>query len=217
MSRPLRLLLTCFGTVLALAGALWLPTTKPTYEQKYRPLATGGHIGQMITTRDFRIRVRKVVLADSLLTRKSDIATERSTPRVARTDGVWVVIVADVGAEREALEASLLEGGEIHTADGATYRKNSELPAKDANDLDDPVPLGPTKTQWFYFELPRDRLTDATFEVTKDQITFIDDPSPWGEQWFLPAARVDLGLDSVARTRNALRHLAHRLPIPEGY
>lgn len=218
MPGPLRLLLTYLGTALALAGALWLPMTKLTYEQKYRPLATEAHIGQMVTTRDFRIRVRRVALARSLAENHLDLLSGKpAKQRIVRTDGIWVVIVADVGAERKALDAELLGGGRIHTADGTTYTKELSLPAKGTNaTLDDPIPLGPTQTEWFYFQIPRDRLTGATFEVTKDQITYLDDPSPWGEQWFLPAARLDLGFDTPAQAQDALRHAADRLPIPEG-
>lgn len=213
MPRPVRLLITCVATALALAGALVVPTLKPTYEQRYRPIATEGRIGQMITTRDFRIRVRQVVLANTLVA-KSHTTGLASRERVIGTESVWVVVVADVGAEREQLEATLLEGGEVHTGDGLTYRKEIGMPAKDDNDLDDPIPLGPTTTQRFFFQIPRDRLTGATFDVTKDQLKFADDPKPWEEQWFLPAARVDLGFDSPERTRYALSHVVDRLPIP---
>lgn len=218
MPRPVRPLLTCLGTVLALAGALWLPTTKPAYEQRYRPLATEAHIGQTVTTRDFRIRFRRVAVADTLLQKHFDLITDQAPkPRVLGTDGVWVVIVADVGPERTKIDLGQLQGGEIHTADGTTYTKDIDLPPKgSSSSLEDPVPLGPMQTQWFYFEIPRDRLAGATFEVTKDQIGYFDDPSPWGDQWFLPAARLDLGFDTQAEARNALRHAADRLPIPEG-
>lgn len=218
MPRPLRLLLIYVCTALALAGALWVPTLAPTYEQRYRPIATEAHLGQMTTTRDFRIRVRRVLLARTLLQRHVDLLSKQPPKtRVLATDAIWVVIVADVGAEREKLEATLLEGGEIHTADGSMYVKDLDLPAKgNSHDLDDAIPLGPTKVQWFYFQIPPDRLTGATFEVTKDTTDVPDDPWEEQEKWFLPAARLDLGFDTPAETRNALRHAADRLPIPEG-
>lgn len=213
MPRRLRLLLTCVGTALALAAALALPNLAPTYEERYRPIATDGDVGQMLTNRDFRIRVRQVVLANSLVA-KSQTTGLASRKRVIGTESVWVVIVADVGSERKELEATLLEGGEITTSDGSTYRKDIAMPAKDDNDLDDPIPLGPTTTQRFFFQIPRDRLTGASFEVTMEDLKFSDDPKPWEEQWFLPAARVDLGFDSPERTREALRHAVNQFPVP---
>lgn len=210
-SRPIRLLLTCLGTALALAGALALPTVEPTYQERYRPIHVDGPVGQMLTTRDFRIRVRQVVLADSLLVTRLS-AGDKGREDVIGTESVWVVIIADVGAMRKSLETSLLEGGEIHTSDGSTYRKEGTISAKDADNLDDPVPLGPTFTQRFFFQVPRDRLTGAYFEVTKDALTW-DQPDPWQVQWFLPAARVDLGFDTPARTADALRH-AGRYRVP---
>ena len=214
MARSLRLLLTCLGTALALAGALALPTTAPTYEERYRPIATDGHVGQMITTRDFRIRVRQVTLANSLVAKEHTTGLSSRT-RVIGTESVWVVIVADVGAERKKLEdTSLLEGGEVHTGDGATFRKDIGMPSTGDLDDEETIPLGPTTTERFFFQIPRDRLTGASFEVTKDELKFADDPKPWEEQWFLPAARIDLGFDTPDRTRQALRKVTGRLPIP---
>lgn len=213
MAGPLRLLLTCLGTALALAGALALPTTHPTYEERYRPIVTEGRIGQMVTTRDFRIRVRRVVLANTLVA-KAHTTGLASRPRVIGTESVWVVVVADVGAEQKKLDAGLLEGGEIHTGDGSTYSKETGMPPKDDDDLDDPVPLGPTTTQRFFFQIPRDRLTGSTFEVTQEGLKFGDDPKPWEEQWFLAGARVDLGFGTPARTQDALRHATDRMPVP---
>ena len=213
MPRPLRPLLTCVGTALALAGALALPTAAPTYEERYRPIATGGDVGQTLTNRDFRIRVRQVVLANSLVA-KARTKGLASRERVIGTESVWVVVVADVATERKELDAGLLEGGEITTSDGATYRKDIGMPARGDKELDNPIPLGPPTTQRFFFQIPRDRLTGASFEVTMEDLKFADDPKPWEEQWFLPAARVDLGFDSPERTREALRHAVDRLPVP---
>ncbi|HEY3687212.1 MAG TPA: hypothetical protein VGL93_29515 [Streptosporangiaceae bacterium] len=209
---PLRLLAICIGTALALAGALALPSIRPTYQERYRPIHSDGRIGQMITTRDFRIRVRQVVLANSLVANATTTGLA-SKPRVIYTESVWVVIVADVGAMRKKLDATMLEGGQIVTRDGTIYKKDAGMPAKDGT-LDDAIPMGPTLKQRFYFQVPRDRLTGAYFEVTKDALNWDDDPQPWQEQWFLPAARYNLGFDTPAATANALHHAAERMPVP---
>lgn len=214
-SRPLRLLLTCLGTALALAGALAVPATRPTYQERYRPHSTDGRVGQTLTTRDFRIRVKQVVLANSLVATEHDWGKPAVRKRIG-TDGVWVVIVADVSAMRKKISsANGLEGGELHTADGSVYRKESSLPSIDyLTDTDDLIPLGPPRTERFFFQVPRDRLTGARFQVTLDQLKWWDDLQPWDEQWFLPAADVDLGLDDPARTRAALSHAAENYPVP---
>lgn len=212
-SSPLRLLATCVGTALVLAGALALPTLKPTYQERYRPIHSDGRIGQTITNRDFRIRVRQVILANSLVANAHTTGLS-SKPRVIYTESVWVLIIADVTSMREKMDVGMLEGGQVVTRDGTVYKKSVGMPAKISGGLDDPVLMGPPMKELFAFEVPRDRLTGAYFEVTKDELKFDDDPQPWQEQWFLPSARVGLGFDSPAATADALRHAKERYPIP---
>lgn len=213
--RPLRLLLVCLGTAFALAGALAVPATRPTYEERYRPMATDGTVGQTLTTRDFRIRVKQVVIARTLTVDVHPFGKPAVRKKVG-TEGVWVVIVADVGATRKKLSSATgLEGGQVITADGSIYRKESSLPSIDySTNTDDMIPLGPPRTERFFFQLPADRLTGARFRVTMDSLKWWDDPKPWEEQWFLPAACVDLGFDDAGRTRAALDHAVDSYPVP---
>lgn len=213
---PLRLLLVCLGTALALTAALALPTSHPTYEERYRPLATKGKVGQTLTTRDFRIRVKQVVVARSLAAPVRDAARHRTVRRTVGTEGVWVIIVADVGATREKISsANGLEGGQFVAADGSIYRKESAMPSIDfTKNLDDMIPLGPPRTERFYFQVPRDRLSGGRFLVTRESLKWWDDPKPWEEQWFLPAANVDLGFDDPDRAQDALGHAVERYPVP---
>ena len=212
---PLRLLLVCLGTAFALAAALVVPAARPTYEERDRPMATTGTVGQTLDTRDFRIRVKQVVVANSLVV-DSHPWGKPATHKKVGTEGVWVVIVADVGATRKKISsANGLEGGQLRTTDGSIYRKEISLPSIDSTkDLDDMIPLGPPRTERFYFQIPRDRLAGARFLVTLDSLKWWDDPKPWEEQWFLPAADVDLGFDDAARARDALDHAVDSYPVP---
>lgn len=202
---PVRLALICLGTALALAGALAVPATRPDYRERYRPMATDGPVGQTITTRDFRIKATKVLVGRSLVAKLFTTGLKTGT-REVRTDGIWVVVIAQVGATREAL--STVPYGYLHTRDGSRYRTDTELAGTMIKD--DAIPLGPMHTTHFVFQIPPDRLAGARLDVTKDDLAW--PAEPFAEQRFTPQARIDLGFDDH-RAARAVRTAPRRLYV----
>ena len=185
------------GTAAMIAGALALQAASPSYEERYRPLASSGLAGQTVRTRDFDVRVDRTDVARTI------IGEAHGKPAELGTDGVFVIVTATVTAKRKVIE---LAGVYLRAADGSRTLVSDavQVPAVDrvgAGTLDARAagssiltgiaPLEPRRLA-LVFEVPAGRVAGARLWLSVGRMEWQGDRQ--AEDWFRPQARVDLGL-----------------------
>ncbi|MFB4317491.1 hypothetical protein [Actinomadura sp. 21ATH] len=158
------------GTAL-LATAMWLYSVRPGVQaEELEPIRTEGRVGAVVSTRDFRVRVDRVVAARSL---RSTLGAPE------RTEGIFLVVGFQAMSMKEPLT---LQSVVLETPGGLTFRPGPRtgVSAPTANDYQ---PMIWSRSS-YVFELPRKAVTGARLVV--------------GTGGLLPqlsaAADIDLGL-----------------------
>jgi hypothetical protein len=185
------------GTLAMLGAALAVQSAYPSYEQRYRPIASRGDMHEQVRTRDFDVRVDKVDVARTIL------GEEDGKPAELGTDGVFVVVTATVTARRKLIE---LAGVYLRAADGSRTLVSDavKVPAIDpvgagtfdaraaaASILTALRPLEPRRVA-LIFEVPDRRVAGAELWLSVGRMEWQGDRQ--AEDWFRPQARVDLGI-----------------------
>jgi hypothetical protein len=160
------------GTAL-LAAAMWLYATRPEVRAKeLDPIRTGGEIGAIVTTPDFRVQVEGVVAARS-------IAPSTSLGKPESTEGIFLIVRYRAASQKGPLK---LRTAVLETPGGFTYRPGPRV-AAGTSAAPEFQPMIWTKSV-HVFEIPRKAAEGARF-VT-------------GTGGLLPqlsaAAEIDLGL-----------------------
>lgn len=184
------------GTAALLAGAVAVQAAYPSYEQRYRPIASRGLIHQQVRTRDFDVRVDRVDVARTIIGGEPG-----EKPAELGTDGVFVIVSATVTARRTLIS---LAGVYLRAADGSrTLVSDSvQIPAIDrvgAGTLDARAteqsiltgipPMEPRRLAMI-FEVPPGRVAGAQLWLSIGRMEWQGDRQ--AEDWFRPQARVDL-------------------------
>jgi hypothetical protein len=186
------------GAVAVLVAAVAVQGAYPSYEERYRPIASTGEANQRVRTRDFDVRVEKTDVARTIMGESDD-----GKPAELGTDGVFVIVTATVTARRETIE---LAGAYLRTEDGSRTLVSDtvKVPAVDvvgAGTLDAGGaaasiftairPLQPRRLA-LIFEIPAGRVAGARLWLSVGRMEWRGDRQ--AEDWFRPQARVDLGI-----------------------
>jgi hypothetical protein len=186
------------GAVAMLVAAVAVQAAYPSYEQRYRPIASTGEANQRVRTRDFDVRVEKIDVARTVVSEDGD-----GEPVELRTGGFFVIVTATVTARRETIE---LAGAYLRAEDGSRTLVSDavKVPAVDvvgAGTLNAGAaapsirtairPLQPRRLA-LIFEVPGGRLAGAELWLSVGRMEWRGDRQ--AEDWFRPQARVDLGI-----------------------
>jgi hypothetical protein len=186
------------GSAALLVGAVAVRAAYPSYEQRFRPIASHGLMHQRVRTVDFDVRVEKVDVARTIMGE-----ADGGKPAELGTDGVFVIVTATVTAHRKVIE---LAGAYLRAADGTRTLVSDavQIPAIDpvgagtldarasaASILTGIPPLEPRRLA-LIFEVPAVRLAGAQLWLSLGRMEWQGDRQ--AEDWFRPQARVDLQL-----------------------
>lgn len=141
-------------TVALLAGAMWLYDRKPHLKDgATKPLLSRGHIGAVVASREFSVKVGRVDVASTI--QKPDFPK----PLVMKSLGVFVIVQADVRSEHRPFQ---LGHARLLTRGGVTYDETGRTALPEASDTYEPMLWTPTR---YIFEIPKDRLAGIRLVV----------------------------------------------------
>ncbi|MFI0350687.1 hypothetical protein [Actinomadura sp. 9N407] len=139
------------GTAL-LATAMWLYTLRPDVRAKeLEPIRTGGEIGAVVTTPDFRLRVERVDAARSL-------SSTLGNPE--RTEGIFLIVRFRASSQKEPIK---LQSIVLETPGGYSFRPAPRLGTSSAS-IPEFQPMIWTKSA-HVFELPQQAAAGAKLVV----------------------------------------------------
>ncbi|MFI0450886.1 hypothetical protein [Actinomadura sp. 6N118] len=168
-----------------LAAAMWFHSLKPKVEADViDPIRASGKVGKVITNRDFKLQLERVVVARSL---KQGLSSSTQPP--VGTDGVFVVVSGRAMSQKKPIS---LNTAVLETRDGYKYKK-AQRPGVYAVDPSDLAPLLWGKLT-FYFEIPKERLAGARVVVSQSSLFLAPNA----------ATEVDLGI-SESRAEEMIR------------
>ncbi|KAB2347810.1 hypothetical protein [Actinomadura rudentiformis] len=177
-----------------LAAAMWFHSLKPKVEADViDPIRTSGKVGKVITNRDFKLQIERVVVARSL---KQGLSSSTQPP--VATEGIFVVVSGRAMSQKKPIS---LNTAVLETRDGYKYRKAQRPGVYGALDGSDFAPLLWGKLT-FYFEIPKHRLAGARVVVRQSSLFLSPDA----------ATEVDLGI-SESRAEEMIRGAAQNYDL----
>lgn len=141
-------------TVALMAGAMWLYSRKPHLKAgATEPLRSRGHIGAVVGSREFSVKVGRVDVASAI--QKPDFPK----PLVMKSLGVFVIVQAEVRSEHRPIQVGHVR---LVTRGDVTYDETGRMKLPEADGSFEPMLWKPAT---YIFEIPKDRLAGIRLVV----------------------------------------------------
>jgi hypothetical protein len=141
-------------TVALMVAAMWLYGRKPHLKAgNLKPLLAQGHIGAVVTTGDFSVKVGSVVVAASI--QKPDFPK----PQVMKTPDLFVIVQAQARSEHRPFQLGHVR---LLTRGGVAYQESGRAALPSSDGMLEPMLWTPAT---YIFEIPKDRLAGARLVV----------------------------------------------------
>lgn len=141
-------------SVALLLAAMWLFDRKPHLKAgALNPLLSKGRVGEVVTTRDFSVKVGSVQVAASI--QKPSFPK----PEVMKTPGLFLIVLAQARSERRPFDLGHVR---LITRGGVAYQESGRAALPSSGDTLQPMLWSPAT---YIFEIPKDRLAGARLVV----------------------------------------------------
>jgi hypothetical protein len=158
---------------LALAAIIWMDRHRPNLDANQAPFSERGQIGAAVRARDFALLVERVTL-----TRALEVpGTLASAPPQRRdTDGVWLLVHAQLDALREPMSLPASMGApSLRARDGTVYaHAGGRLPMGFPLLTSATAVPGRPARGVLVFELPAAQLPDVVLLASRNMINQLD-------------------------------------------
>jgi hypothetical protein len=142
-------------TVALMAAAMWLYERKPGIENRMQtPLTIHGHIGAVVDTPDFSVKVGKVDVA-SAISKPSFLGKAE----IMKSLGLFVIVQMEIKSNQKPFQPGNVR---LVTRGGVSYEETGRPEIPENNDEYQPMMWAPAT---YVFEIPKDRLAGVRLIV----------------------------------------------------
>jgi hypothetical protein len=161
--------------VAMMAAAMWLYEHKPGLEDRMQdPLSIHGHIGAVVDTPAFSVKVEKVDVA-SVISKPAFLGKAETMKSL----GLFVIVQANIKSNKKPFQPDNVR---LLTRGGVSYDETGRSELPDISDEYQPMLWAPAR---YFFEVPKDRL--AGMRLIMGESGLINNLSA--------ETQVDLGID----------------------